>query len=673
MNKCKPKLVALDVETHLIPAEGKIRTSFQVPDLVLVSAASFSENCPTPNTITYNFRQMNEFFAFMEELEKSDSPPLYTAHHGAFDIAVLARWYDELVELFKNILFDYRYLDTEVMTKLRYPLRDRRTTLAAAAKHVLNLDLDKGPVRLSFRRDRDITAAMLRYAQTDAEVTGRLCAALKTIPYGGLVDQPFRKLIATAPDYRGPAPDELYSTAHALLGLNLEPVGLSVDRDRVKSVYDELSQEVNVKLAYLVGEDLARIKRLPKAPIHADSRSAAVADSRWRVSSINPPRLIRRKGKQVQRVDGHIVLNEKALRAKYAEVAREANIVPPVSPGGALSLRYDFWKLHKDKLPEGLRAHFELGKARKYLSSFVQALTDYAPERVYPHYVIPGAETGRWACYGPNLQQLPKKLRNMYVAPEGSSFISADYKSLELYTLAQAMSAMGIEGKLKELLEEGADIHKIVSDQLGISRQEAKAANFGLPGGMGALRFYEYCTQQCSLKLSFTETRALRNLWFHYFPDIRNYLDGFSLNPWRFKPDDVSAADWLVSLFPDFDPDYSTWPSHFQISKRLQAGKLFTTVLPSGRAVPLRRFSEAANVFFQGIGAEVITLAFNLVCQADLRVVAVIHDSITIQVDNDGFDEAVRLIHLMRQAQKNICCNIENIPTPEYTVSKELT
>lgn len=77
--------------------------------------------------------------------------------------------------------------------------------------------------------------------------------------------------------------------------------------------------------------------------------------------------------------------------------------------------------------------------------------------RVYTNFNLIGTVTGRTSSSNPNLQQLPRdtSIRCWVDAPEGYTFVTADYSQLEL-RMAAVVSG---DRRMTELFFEGADIH----------------------------------------------------------------------------------------------------------------------------------------------------------------------------------------------------------------------
>lgn len=123
-----------------------------------------------------------------------------------------------------------------------------------------------------------------------------------------------------------------------------------------------------------------------------------------------------------------------------------------------------------------------------------------------PRYLV---ETGRCA-YADGLHGLPRKggVRECFIARPGYVYSSSDYTAGELVTLAQTCITLVGYSKLAEALNAGLDAHLALAGTMtgrdyaamialkkagdkgaSDSRQAAKAANFGFPGGMAELTF----------------------------------------------------------------------------------------------------------------------------------------------------------------------------------------
>jgi P4 family phage/plasmid primase-like protien len=196
--------------------------------------------------------------------------------------------------------------------------------------------------------------------------------------------------------------------------------------------------------------------------------------------------------------------------------------------------------------------------------------------------------TGRTSCSKPNIQQLPRDggIRECFVPRPGHVFVAADYATLELRALAQVCLDLFGESTMADLLRDGADLHLDMAAKIrGISyeeavqryaeqdpeiketRQLAKAANFGFPGGLGANTFLRYAEGQWGLTLTPGEAQALKLTWRRQFPEVRRYFD--------------------------------------RINRQLDANRRMNlTQLRSGRVRGDVSYTAACNSYFQGLAAD---------------------------------------------------------------------
>jgi hypothetical protein len=710
------RITAFDFETELIEGlKDKVCTIPPVPRAVCLAIAD-SEG---ERFVEHRSGELMGM-CLRGRLEAGD---ILVGQNVAFDIGVSIRMAPELKPLWRDAILAGRVYDTRVLYALRHVPRDTPRTLQQIVREVLHKDLPKGEVRTSFRVGQALTPEQLEYAQKDADVTLEAFEALRLIPIGELTRRRYQHHVAARPQSGlPPSPvdgltpcDRLFSAAAAMLAVELGPRGVDVDLGALGSVRAEHQERVHRLSAELARAGLASRTRA-SGPVEGIA-AVWVESEAGRAWSYYPAHdvFVRRAGNQK---DGYRYeqcpsegwkLNDAALRAAHQAVADEHRLDIPLSEKtGKISLSYDEWKLHRVFLPEVLQTYLELSKVRKYLSAFLDPLANapkkeivakkrltmhvggklerypedvqpdvYESLRVYPSYWIPGAETGRWACSRPNLQQLPKVLRKLYVADPGEVFVYADYSTLELYTLAHAMHSMGICGELMRQLRRGTDIHTATAalvlelpelDVTPEDRQKAKALNFGLPGGLGIKRLHAMGLQQYGLDWTRDEAEALRTRWFHVFSDVALFLTRFRIDPYDLCPPGLDTQEWIFQ-----ELDLEEFPTRFELGRILEGGALYTVGLPSGRKLPLRKYTQAANSFFQATGAEVITQAFLNCVARDLDVRAVVHDSITVAtpVDSSYKEVGLKLTCAMKEAQKTVCPSVP-APLPEYEVGPTL-
>ena len=221
----------------------------------------------------------------------------------------------------------------------------------------------------------------------------------------------------------------------------------------------------------------------------------------------------------------------KGLKERYENIISHIgllNILPRTEDGSVSSKREDLEKYNDIPFISSYLRFHELEKA----SSFVR---DICTERVHPRYNIL-VNTGRTSCSKPNFQQLPKMggVREMFRAREGYTFGIVDYNAIELSTLAQVTYDRYNYSVMREKINEGADLHKYyasvmhncdIRDVTKQWRQEAKAANFGFPGGLGIDTFIEF-SRGYGLALSPEVAQDMKDTWFNAFPEMGEYMQG---------------------------------------------------------------------------------------------------------------------------------------------------
>jgi DNA polymerase family A/3'-5' exonuclease len=649
------KTVVFDWETEPFADSGRVRVDFPCPVPVLLGLYDGQ---------TYRLIPWHAHSDVVAAF--NDNHTQYIAFNAKFDCRILFEKYGILPSL---------CLDAQVLYKLRYPLRDRLTNLAAVHQHLFpsRPGLDKGGVRLSFSQSTPPTSEQIQYLKDDLKATWDVFHALHRLPLGELA-RPECTYHVKSTAIAAPDPDQLFSRANVLLATHLEPHGLVVNQPALQAHLERLTDEANTLNAALFETGLATIKRRPKAKpvvLPSDQFRPDWMKTWTPVAATSPPCLLRHIKGRTERIEGVFTLKIAPLRELFSSEARRLKLVPPVSlRTRRLSLGEDFWKEYSTQLSPPAQTFLKLVRVKKYLSAFIRPLVDSRAERVYPSYWVPGAETGRWATTSPCIHQVPKTLKDIYVPAPGNSFYSCDYKSLELYTLAQTMLNLGIDGALRRVLNSGEDVHRLTAASMydlvtmavtDDQRQAAKACNFGLPGGMGPAKFRTYL-HGLGLHLDLPGVRDIISRWFRAYPDVRSFLDRFNIpTPFFFKPDGLGAREWLEQL--GFDVD-NAWPSSRDIVNRIRDGAVYSVTLPGGRVLHQRTYSAAANSCFQGPGADIITQAFVNVCRNNLIPVAVIHDSIVVEAPAGDQKTGETLILCMTEALAEFCPDLK---TPELS------
>lgn len=250
------------------------------------------------------------------------------------------------------------------------------------------------------------------------------------------------------------------------------------------------------------------------------------------------------------RTDGH---EGEAAKCKD----REGNPLPPGHDDCVehVSLDAEACDLSDDPT---LEAYAEVTQLKKVLSN---DLTNLAKGAIYPLHTRYGlAETGRTTSSNPPIQNLSTVggIRECFIPRPGYVFWQADFPTLELFTLAQTCVKLLGWSRLADTLNAGRDPHlAFAASMLGIeydvakaalkdksdplhakvkkARQQAKPANFGFPGGMGAPKFVKATRKQVikrdgreaweALDLNVDRVKVLKEEWFAAFPEMPLYFE----------------------------------------------------------------------------------------------------------------------------------------------------
>ncbi|WP_102226306.1 DNA polymerase I [Acidimangrovimonas sediminis] len=168
----------------------------------------------------------------------------------------------------------------------------------------------------------------------------------------------------------------------------------------------------------------------------------------------------------------------------------------------------------------------------KLKSTYTDALQTHIDEmgRVHTSYVQTGANTGRLASTDPNLQNIPvrteegRRIREAFIAPEGSTLVSLDYSQIELRILAHVADLK----EMKQAFRDGLDIHAMTASEMfnvpiegmdPMIRRQAKAINFGVIYGISGFGLAR------NLRIPRAEAQGFIDRYFERFPGIKAYMD----------------------------------------------------------------------------------------------------------------------------------------------------
>lgn len=223
--------------------------------------------------------------------------------------------------------------------------------------------------------------------------------------------------------------------------------------------------------------------------------------------------------------------------------------------------------------------------------------------RVYGNWRLIGTDTSRMTCNNPNLQGLPSQAKQFVKAPEGKTFIVADYSTIELRILAEITR----DEKMVQAFTKGEDLHKKTAQGIfdlnsmeQVSKEErkiGKVVNFGLIYGMTSYGLQKRIMAATGKSISLQQAANFRDNYFKFYPSVLRYQDT------------MLKADVIQTL----------------------GGRYWGAGMPALK----KGFISRYNYPIQGTGAEGMKNALALLLERkpnEWKLIAAIHDEIVLEV-----------------------------------------
>ena len=181
-------------------------------------------------------------------------------------------------------------------------------------------------------------------------------------------------------------------------------------------------------------------------------------------------------------------------------------------------------------LPKLILEYRGLAKLKSTYTDKLPKMINETTGRVHTSYNQAVAITGRLASSDPNLQNIPiktedgRKVREAFIAPQGSKILSADYSQIEL----RIMAHLSKDERLIQAFKNNEDIHKITAAEIfscdlsnvsSEQRRYAKVINFGLIYGMSAYGLAK------NLNIERVAAQNYIEKYFARYPSVRNYME----------------------------------------------------------------------------------------------------------------------------------------------------
>ena len=263
------------------------------------------------------------------------------------------------------------------------------------------------------------------------------------------------------------------------------------------------------------------------------------------------------------------------------------------------------------------------------VSKLKSTYTDKLPEqiaadtgRVHTSYHQAVAATGRLSSTDPNLQNIPirtpegRRIRQAFIAPDGTVLLAADYSQIELRIMAHLSGDTGLldafAGDLDIHKATAAEVFELDPDEVTADhRRSAKAINFGLMYGMSAFGLAK------QLGISRHEAQEYMGLYFDRYPGVKKFMDD--------TREQARESGFVETIF----------------GRRLYLPDI------NDRNAPRRQYAErsAINAPMQGTAADIIKRAMITVQQwldtskAPARMIMQVHDELVFEVAEKSVDE----------------------------------
>src|SRR3990170_984725 len=256
--------------------------------------------------------------------------------------------------------------------------------------------------------------------------------------------------------------------------------------------------------------------------------------------------------------------------------------------------------------------------------------------RLHPDFIQLGADTGRFACNNPNLQQIPADsgFRSCFIATPGYKLITADYSQIELRIMAEVSE----DPAFLKAFNEDLDLHSLTASQMfrvplekvnKDKRFQAKSINFGLMYGRGPVSLSN------QIGLSVDESKKLLDVYFASYKKVKRWLDDVGRSAIRNGGVRTLGGRRRLFSLPDRShPDYD---------------KLMSAIERQGKNMPI-----------QGTSADITKYALAYIYKeitdrkSDAYLIHTVHDEIVAEAREDIVEEVAKVVEnqMIRAGEK---------------------
>ncbi|MBD1387874.1 DNA polymerase I [Neiella sp. HB171785] len=286
-------------------------------------------------------------------------------------------------------------------------------------------------------------------------------------------------------------------------------------------------------------------------------------------------------------------------------------------------------------LPKLILEHRGLSKLKSTYTDKLPRMINATTGRVHTSYHQAVTATGRLSSSDPNLQNIPirtaegQRVRQAFIAPQGTKLVAADYSQIELRIMAHLSGDKGLLNAFAKGLDVhrataaevfGVDVDAVTDDQ----RRSAKAINFGLIYGMSAFGLSR------QLNIGRPQAQQYMDTYFERYPGVLDYMERTRAQ--------ASEDGYVETLF----------------GRRLHLPDI------KARNAARKKAAERAaiNAPMQGTAADIIKLAMLKVYQwlqqpenQDIKMIMQVHDELVFEVPEGKLAETqAQLCQLMESA-----------------------
>jgi len=393
------------------------------------------------------------------------------------------------------------------------------------------------------------------------------------------------------------------------------------DGDLTRSIYKILRPKLEKSMYFIYGVELALMKKIARTEYHGISIDLQLLD----------------------KFDEKFKDEREELKKKiYDMVGFEFAISSPQQLGDVLfnKLGYPVLGFTKSNKPStGMKVLKLLSKIKddkgnvmypvaklikdyretdKVITAFTTKIKkDNIDGKLYPRYNQAGAESGRIAGYQPNLQQMDKDIRELFIPAEGYYMLDVDYSQVEYRVMAALAREFDV---IEQFKDPDSDYHEMMASRMfnvpmddvtSELRNDGKTLNFGVSFGMGDYSLAQNLfgnTEPASIRKA--EQKRLE-----YFDSVPNIRDMFT------NVKDLAELNGYVDTY-------------------FHRRRYIPNIHSTERKLKEEARRKAGNTRIQGTAADILKIAYNrlgekiLKKNLDIFIIGSIHDELLLMVSN---------------------------------------